>query len=346
MQYVQQGLMEKLYDYIERPFIRFPNNKNHAFGMVHFSDPSENQQMALESSVRGHLATLDLKDASDRVSNQLVRTMMRNYPNLFEAVDACRSRTADVSGHGVIRLAKFASMGSALTFPFEAMVFLTCAFIGIGEWLRSPVTPELVNEFRSLVSVYGDDLIVPVESVPHVMQALEAFGAKVNTTKSHWTGKFRESCGADFYDGVDVRPTRIRREIPVERGQVAEIVSWVETRDQFYQAGLWETARHIDELLEDVLTYYPLVSSESPVLGRRSVAFEPIGEKVCPNLHVPLVKGYVVQSRIPVSQVSGVGALMKFFLKRSEEPFFNKKHLQQDGRAENVRIKLGWRNAL
>jgi len=174
--------------------------------------------MAREGSHTGSLATLDLKEASDRVSNQLVRRMLENHPWLRAGVDSCRSRRAVVefpSGRSEsIRLGKFASMGSALTFPVEALVFATCAILGIERALGRQLTKKDVHRLRGQVRVYGDDIIVPVEYVHSVNEVLETFGFRVNFGKSYWTGKFRESCGGDYYDGHDVTIVRVRRIFP------------------------------------------------------------------------------------------------------------------------------------
>nr|UJQ85028.1 MAG: hypothetical protein 3 [Leviviridae sp.] len=222
MQYVQQGLMAKFIEYIESPFVWFTSNHNAGYGVVGFTSQEPNQRLACEGSLSGELATLDLSEASDRVSNQLVRAMLDDYPNLAEGVDACRSRKADVPGHGVIRLAKFASMGSALTFPIEAMVFATVVFMGIaraiadqeGDESRAQVDTGLIMRHRSGVRVYGDDIVVPVRFVHRVVEYLELFGFKVNSNKSFWSGSFRESCGKEYYDGHDISVVKVRRPFP------------------------------------------------------------------------------------------------------------------------------------
>jgi len=63
------------------------------------------------------------------------------------------------------------------------------------------------------VSVYGDDIIIPVEAVPLFTEVLAYSGFTVNQEKSFSVGPFRESCGSDFFLGVDVRPVFIRREL-------------------------------------------------------------------------------------------------------------------------------------
>ena len=332
MQYMQQALMAKLVPDLE---------KSGVSDMIGFTDQTPNQRLAREGSAYGRLATLDMSEASDRVSNQHVRALLSHWPHLSDAVDACRSRKADVPGYGVQRLAKFASMGSALCFPFEAMVFLTVIMVGMQNEHNRRFTRRDIMSFSGQVRVYGDDLIIPVRYVPSVIRALEDFGLRVNMDKSYWNGKFRESCGKDYYDGHDVTVTRVRRLFPAGRVDVSEIISLVELRNQLYYAGLWNSAFSLDKVIEPLLVHYPYVLGTSPVLGRHSfLGFET--QKIGKRLHNPLVMGWVVKSRIPKSPISGEGALLKCFLKRGDLPFADRRHLERQGRPESVDIKLRW----
>jgi hypothetical protein len=310
-----------------------------------FDDQVPNQELARRGSTHGALATLDLSEASDRVSNQLVREMLRNHKHLHHAVDASRSRKADVPGHGVVRLAKFASMGSALCFPMEAMVFLTLIFIGIERDLNTQLTLEDIQTFKGRVRVYGDDIIVPVEHVRSVVRALELFGARVNQGKSFWNGKFRESCGKEYYDGHDVSIVRVRQLFPTQRRHADRVISIVSLRNQLYFAGYWNTCKWLDEVIRDVIYYFPVVLPSSPVLGRHSfLGYET--KKLCDKLHKPLVRGYVVSARIPNDPLDDMGALLKFFLKRGDEPSYDERHLLRAGRPVAVDIKLRMASAV
>jgi hypothetical protein len=344
MQYVQQGISEKLVSAIQNDNLYRSNRfgiddgDNHRMGrIVGFQDQDANQRLALEGSYTNSLATLDLSDASDLVSNQLVRLMLRYHPHLGEGVNACRSRKADVPGYGVIRLAKFASMGSALTFPIEAMVFCTIVFIGIEKVLSRRLAERDIIALLGRVRVYGDDIIIPVDFAESVVSALFSFGLKVNTGKSFWTGKFRESCGKEYYDGHDVSVVRVRQKLPTQRRDAQEIISTVSLRNQLYERGLWSVARSLDELLEGIIPL-PAVGPKSPILGKHSfLGYDT--ERMCLKLHRPLVKGMVVVSDPPESPLDGFAALMKFFLKRGELPFADRNHLLRSGRPLAVRIK-------
>jgi len=333
MQYAQQGVLESLVGHLE-------GRDNPLRWLIGFQDQEPNRRMALEGSLYGELATLDLSEASDRVSNQLVREMVAHWPNVAAALDATRSRKADVLGK-TYRLAKFASMGSALCFPIEAMVFATIIFVGIEEALNRQLSKKEINSFFRRVRVYGDDIIVPVDFAVPVVGKLEDFGLRVNTNKSFWTGKFRESCGREYYDGHDVSIVRVRSMLPSRPGDAHELVSTVSLRNQLYYIGYWRVCRWLDKLIGDLIPF-PHVGPDSSVLGRHSLLVSYETQRMCPRTHAPLVKGRVVSAEIPPSYLEDSGALLKYFLKRGVEPFADRKHLERSGRPRTVRTKTRW----
>jgi len=332
MQYAQQSILELLVPAIEGS--KLLSNS------IGFTLQEPNQHLAKSGSIFGNLATIDLSEASDRVSNLLVKRMLQNFPHLSGAVQACRSLRADVPGHGVVSLSKFASMGSALCFPIEAMVFLTIIGVAESRRLNRQMREEDYKSLFLRVRVYGDDIIVPTDLVPYVVHELSVFGLKVNENKSFWTGKFRESCGKDYYDGHDVSVTYVRRMIPSSRSDVSEMVSTVSLRNQLYKAGLWCAVRFLDAVVGR-LAPFPNVLETSPVLGRNTfLGFD--SERICSNLHKPLVKGLILRVKHKRSHLEGAAALLKFFLKRGEDPIFDAKHLERHGRPQSVDTKIGW----
>jgi len=367
MQYMQQAIL--------RSFLESHGKDDFLSKVIGFDDQVPNQDMARQGSIDHRTATLDLSDASDLVSNQLVRNMLRRWPHLFAAVDATRSRRASIGEDGVIRLAKYASMGSALCFPMEAMVFTTIIFLGIQRSLNTSLTRRDCKSFASSVRVFGDDLIVPVDHVRTVVRTLEHFGARVGTDKSFWTGKFRESCGREYFNGHDVSIVRVRQVFPARRQDATEVVSAVSLRNQLYWSGYWKTVQWLDEGLSRLLSHFPTVLPTSSVLGRESVlGFET--QRMHPNLHSPLVKGYQVKAKSPPDHLEGSGALLKCLLKlggdaytRTEMPWqatmhstdcgqkppvrlrdlppeVQSNHLERFGRPKSISTKLGWGSPL
>lgn len=342
MQYAQQALLRLFVDGIER--------SDSLSNFIGFTDQKPNQVFARLASQNGEYATLDLSEASDRVSNLLVRTLFEHHPFLGGAVQASRSLRADIPFHGVKSMSRFASMGSATCFPIEAMVFLTIIFHGIQNSLNRSLTRKDILSFSGQVRVYGDDLIVPIEFAQSVMQSLESYGFKVNAHKSFYSGKFRESCGKDYYDGEDVTVTYCRSMLPESRHDASEMISTFSLRNQLYKAGLWKSAEYLDTYL-GTFAKVPLVLDTSPVLGRNSfLGYET--QKIHSFLHCPLVRGFVVSEVPRPSKLDGVGALMKFFLSRPEKRFdalgyldvvsSDKDHLKHSGRPLSVDIKTRW----
>jgi len=352
MQYMQQALFRLIHDGLKR---FYPLS-----AMIGIDDQEPNRALARDGSLSGDLATLDLSEASDRVSNQHVLALFADHPLLLEAVQATRSRKADVPGHGVIRLAKFASMGSALCFPIEAMVFLTVIFSGIERELSVPLSSVRdVTPYSSRVRVFGDDLIVPRDYVLSVVDELYTFGHRVNISKSYWTGRFRESCGREYYDGHDVSIVKVRQNLPTRRQDAAGVISAVSLRNQLYWAGLWQAAGWMDNYLEDLLRFFPNVAPTSPVLGRESVLGYQF-QSLDPLTHSPLVKGYYVSAESPRDHLEGSGALLKCLLRNTLPEYgiiprsggkprigvasIDDEHLERSGRPEHVNIKLGRRS--
>lgn len=345
MQYMQQALLEPLVEVLERQTPSHRDEENLASHFLGFSHQNPNRDLARQGSRLGDLATLDLSEASDRVLNELVVELLHNNPLFSEAVQATRSTTARVpgpQGDSIIRLSKFASMGSALTFPIEAMIFLVAVLYGIEMSVQRPLTRRTIKTLRGSVRVYGDDIIVPVEHVKHVIHSLELFGFKINVNKSFWTGKFRESCGGDYYSGQDVTPVKVRHEFPKSRADAQKVQALVDLRNRMYHAGLWQTTKWLDEKIAGVLPHFPIVESTAPGLGRQSLSFGYAWDRYDREKHAPRVKAYVLRSRPPRSNVSGEGALLKFFLKRGVEPVQDREHLEYQGRAQSFALKLRW----
>lgn len=143
MQYTQQAVAE--------PLVQSLENDSFSGSFVGFTRQEPNQILARKGSIDGSLATLDLSEASDRVSNQLVKHMFQGFTHLDDAVQSCRSLRADVPGYGYTPLTKFASMGSALCFPIEAMVFATVVFVGIESARERQLTRKDIQSFAGSV---------------------------------------------------------------------------------------------------------------------------------------------------------------------------------------------------
>lgn len=162
---------------------------------IDIRDQSRNQRGALEGSITGGLATLDLSSASDTVAKELVYDLLP----VDWAIFLNRFRTGHVRYHGIrLYMQKFSSMGNGFTFPLETLIFyaLACACVE--------------DQDLHQVSVYGDDIVVPTYAYSDLCELLHVCGFIPNTAKSFSTGPFRESCGHDYYRGINIRPCYVK----------------------------------------------------------------------------------------------------------------------------------------
>lgn len=235
---------------------------------VRFTDQSRNQELCSEASREGTLATVDLSAASDRVTCHVVGQFFRSNPGLLSALRASRTRSVSqaLSSKGVcnLRLRKYSTMGSACTFPVESLVFLGITLAAVLTKRQLKPTWNNIRRLADEVAVFGDDIIVPVDSRELLFDALGVLYFKVNSHKSFWTGGFRESCGLDAYKGFSVTPAYVRR---VNDGKPEALASTLGTCNNFYNRFMLHTASFLASTLPGMI---PMVSMNSGVAGLKS----------------------------------------------------------------------------
>jgi len=339
-QYVQQAIARPTVQLLEKGYLHGACNPGSWF--IGFEEQWPNQALACIGSEDGSLSTLDLSEASDRVPNWLVEDLFGDWPHFLEGIEACRSERVRLPDGSVIPVIKYASMGSALTFPIEAMVFTATVVEAVLRARSLPPTLRSLRTLRDQIRVYGDDIICPTDTTETVIESLETLGFRVNRSKSFWTGGFRESCGKEFWHGADVSIVRVRKSFPSSLLDAEELVSAVETRNQFYKAGMRRTAALYDEDLERLMPgRYPIVQETSPLLGRVDdfCSYESSGRD---EYGEPVAKGYVVHPKIPANAVEDeVSVLLKCLIGKSEDSPEN--HLTHSGRPRRVAIKRATR---
>lgn len=182
---------------------------------VNLRDQSKNQRLALKGSVDGSYATIDLSSASDTVSYALVMSLLPM--GWFELLDRFRSESVEVPG-GTLELEKFSSMGNAYTFELESLIFWAlslsvCDYLGLSGQSVYGEGSRLQKCDWEHIAVFGDDIVVPVGAYDFLSRVLQWCGFEVNPQKSFCHGAFRESCGADWLFGFDVRPWYLKKEV-------------------------------------------------------------------------------------------------------------------------------------
>jgi len=235
---------------------------------VHFGDQTVNRKLARGASSDGRLATVDLSAASDRVSTSVVAAVFRANPGLLRALRSSRTRsvtqTLSARAPEVIWLNKFCTMGSACTFPVESLIFLAVAVSCVLVTRGLNATNKNIESLRGTISIYGDDIIVPVESRELLISLLEVLYFKVNPDKSFWEGNFRESCGIDAFRGVDVTPAYWHGWYDGKPGSLASVVA---VANNFYQKFMLSTSSYLASTLPGLI---PDVAQRSGAFGYKT----------------------------------------------------------------------------
>lgn len=165
---------------------------------IDLRDQTINQRLA-NSAVAMKLATVDFSSASDMISYHTVLDL--TPMDWLIMLDYGRSPCYTYENQKY-DFHKFSSMGNAYTFELESLIFGVAA-IAVTEYLG--IKPLMQKN----ISVYGDDVIIPEECFDLFVEVSECLGFTINKEKSFTKGLFRESCGADSFDGFIVTPFKI-----------------------------------------------------------------------------------------------------------------------------------------
>jgi len=292
-QWVQQGLGVAIVEQVESHRLTRWN--------VHFTDQTPNRAGALLGSQNGKYSTLDLKDASDRVTLGLVRLLFPGH--VLRALEACRTLATVMPNGHILKLNKYAPMGSALCFPVLALTVWAILSAGTTD-----------ADARESILVYGDDVIVKSTEVETSMKLLESFGLLVNRDKSCYRGFFRESCGMDAYRGSDVTPLRIKERWS-SRPSARTYTSYLELSNNLCRHGFHITS---DLIATWLCSKYADIPSEDLGLPGLSLIRIPSNYRPCKSrwnsaLQKVEYRTLVAQSRPIVKNIDGWSMLLRYF---------------------------------
>lgn len=284
------------------------SEKLEAVSNIRFSDQLVNRSLAESSSVTKLNATVDLKEASDRVRLDVALHVFRYSPAIRYFLLNSRTAHAKLPNGEILNLRKVAGMGSGLTFCLMSLLIYLVSVRCVANSKRITF-----RQASKLVHTYGDDLIVPVSCLESVCTNLTKIGLLINSEKSFSVSHFRESCGGDYFNGQDVTPVRLKLSSTLNRNQYTHLsvegdftILQVERHcRELVKAGFLTTARfwyrniisHMRkrELLRplqrvDLLRFLPLVSGESPYIGVYTLQTEEVYNSLTVD-GVGMVKG-------------------------------------------------------
>lgn len=258
-QWCQQVTKAMLEDSLKRCFVG---------RSIDFRRQDLSQRMVISASRTRSHATVDLSSASDRLSCFVVERLFRRNPSLLAHLHAARTRYLKIPmmDDFHLRLSKFASQGTAVTFPVQSIAFYILAVSAMMP--HGNITRRMVEKYGDQIRVYGDDIIIPSAGYERLVELLHTLDLKVNERKSFVNGSFRESCGMDSYGGYDVTP--VKPKTTVFDGP-ASCLAVLDTCNNLYYKGYYHASDQLkDRLDRDSSTRFPIVGRDAVAKGHVS----------------------------------------------------------------------------
>lgn len=309
---------------------------------MNFRDQGPSRDAALSASKSGLYSTVDLSSASDRLSLWTVERFFVRNPSFLHAVHACRSRYLHdrILTGTYCTLKKYAPQGNATTFPIQSIVYATaCITAYLFERRLSLCRKNILKACRE-VRVFGDDLIVPKDCLVTLYLILSFLGLKVNMSKTHEDGWFRESCGMDAFKGHNVTPVYVNN-LRYESTPTS-LSSVVDTSNNAMKSGLFSLAVALQDEIFKVSkpSLFPITNGELGCLHLFSFGPERYQSvKVSRTLQRSETLGYQVTSRQKLQKRDNELSLLQYFV---EDPAPDSLWESGFGSLHRTKLKVRW----
>lgn len=179
---------------------------------IDLKDQDVQRSRARKGSLDGSFATIDLSQASSSISYNLVMELLPSP--WFDLLDSLRTPLARYKGKLYI-LEMFSSMGNGFTFELETLIFKS---------IIHGIAVSLGYDDDSVC--YGDDITCNPSLGYAIEEYFPLFGFSVNREKSFLSGPFREACGGDYRNGIDIRPFFLKSLRDGGRWNIAKLYSF------------------------------------------------------------------------------------------------------------------------
>lgn len=189
------------------------------YGIDMATQPEVNRELARLGSIDGSYATIDLSSASDLLSIDLVKLLLP--ARLYQWIEVSRSSQTYHPSTGFFNVYCATTAGNGYCSSLQTLVFAAlCHAAGVPK-----------------PAVFGDDIIVPTQFFGRVIRVLVDLGFSPNMEKTFdvtlpnpfGDGHFRESCGHDYLNGVNIRPVFVKTMTDVDAVIVYnQVLAWFE----------------------------------------------------------------------------------------------------------------------
>jgi hypothetical protein len=230
-------------------------------------------------------------------------------------------------------------MGNSCTFPVESLLFLAVTVSSVLVSRGEGFSPQAVKKLAGEVTVFGDDIIVPTDSLELLVAGLELLRFKVNSQKSYWTGLFRESCGVDAYEGHRVTPIYFKG--TATKSKPESSARALDTSRNFFLKFYVNVSNYVVQSIEEQT---PLVRADSEVVGRTTFCRLPpqcFKRRWNANLQIGEIRLPIYYDRRVRVSTSDDTSLLQYFTE-DPEPFIKWTHGYTKKSSSRIKSRSYW----
>lgn len=237
---------------------------------IYHKDQQANREQCYFASISESHVTIDQSHASDMVSRTLCAAWYP--PTVFSEIQAVSPTHYRIGGK-IRTMQQMSPAGCRHTYLNECFYFL--GFV-LASYYLCGFTKGKIAKMMKETFVVGDDLIIPTEVYPTFLELCDYFGLQINEGKTFCDGHYRESCGAEYYDGVDTSASYFPRK-PI-------VVNW-DQQNKKYTYSSTDAVNDFQGQLNDPISQ--LVSLNQRLYSVSSAASEVVLRYIrliCPNI--------------------------------------------------------------
>lgn len=266
--------------------------------------PLDRQEDQQAKCFNRRYATIDLSKASDTITCSIACSLLP--PSVYHWANRLRADYLDLGDQCYLNTI-FQTSGSALCFDLESIIFWGICKAATDEYQL------FTGEDALMPHTYGDDCVVDAQCFEMVCEWLEYFGFIVNRDKSYTDPSlFRESCGIEVFDGVEVSTYYWpRKEVKQHKSSLETLIS---LNNRLLDAGFFIAANavlmEIQKIAGDKFTCTTLNTPESVTdprcLGSTRFISMNARRSYAKGTEVPDYEGHLCVTEVPSRTVSDV----------------------------------------
>jgi hypothetical protein len=167
-------------------------------------DQDRNRELAMMGSADGSYTTVDMSSASDSISRELAYSLLpaevvdviSPWMERFISYRLSSGRELDQACY------MFGTSGNPITFVHEGTFFMSACLTAndiFNLYFRMEDEEEALPP-----SIFGDDMVVDTRVFELLSDILRNLRCYINPEKTFSDGHYRESCGEEYFSGLDI----------------------------------------------------------------------------------------------------------------------------------------------